>query len=126
MVLELLTPLLQRAGHEVVAVDVRAFRREIACCSVCRSECTASTHWIYDLGSVDPVTAVDMPQQDWPTGAPKPTGIPAHIERHIATMAKMLRTGRYDRGTQDVELVTGLPALNFAAYVADHRTKHVD
>jgi hypothetical protein len=33
--------------------------------------------------------------------------LPKHTEQHIATMAQLHRTNRYDRATTDVERITG-------------------
>jgi hypothetical protein len=49
----------------------------------------------------------------------KPLGL-AHVQQHIATMAKLHRVGRYDRATGDVEMLTGQPALTVEQYITAH------
>jgi lauroyl/myristoyl acyltransferase len=46
--------------------------------------------------------------------------MPAHIEQHIATMARLHRADRYNRGTDDVEQVTAHRAQAVEQYIADH------
>jgi hypothetical protein len=50
---------------------------------------------------------VDLPYDEWLEKVLKPVGIPSHIEQHIATMARLHRADRYNRGTNEVEQVTG-------------------
>jgi hypothetical protein len=45
-------------------------------------------------------------------------GLPPHTEQHIATMARLHRENRYDRATDDVERVTGVPAQSVEEFVA--------
>jgi uncharacterized protein YbjT (DUF2867 family) len=70
-----------------------------------------------------PVTGVDISYEDWVETVLEPIGLPSHVEQHIATMAQLHRAGRYDRLTDDVERVTGRPALTVAQYVAEHRER---
>jgi uncharacterized protein YbjT (DUF2867 family) len=70
-----------------------------------------------------PVTGVDISYDDWLETVLRPIGLPSHVEQHIATMARLHREGRYDRLTDDVERVTGRPAVTVAQYVAEHRER---
>ncbi|MGW3957546.1 hypothetical protein ACWEKM_43240 [Streptomyces sp. NPDC004752] len=45
-------------------------------------------------------------------------GLPPHTEQHIATMARLHRENRYDRASDDVARVTGVPAETMEAFVA--------
>lgn len=67
-----------------------------------------------------PVTAVDMSLEDWTEQVLTPIGLPAHVQQHIATMARLHREGRYDRRTDDVATVTGSAARTVEQYVAAH------
>jgi uncharacterized protein YbjT (DUF2867 family) len=67
-----------------------------------------------------PVSGVDLPYDEWLEKVLKPVGIPSHIEQHIATMARLHRADRYNRGTNEVEQVTGQPAQTVEQYIADH------
>ena len=57
-----------------------------------------------------PVTYVDVPLDLWRAEVLAKAGLPPHTEQHIATMARLHRENRYDRATDDVERVTGIPA----------------
>jgi uncharacterized protein YbjT (DUF2867 family) len=67
-----------------------------------------------------PVTAQDLPLDEWAETVLKPIGLPPHVAQHIATMARLHREGRYDRSTDDVVSVTGAPAQTVEQYVAAH------
>jgi hypothetical protein len=47
-------------------------------------------------------------------------GLPEHVAQHISTMARLHREDRYNRKTDDVELITGRPAQTVEQYVAAH------
>ncbi|MFC5801715.1 NmrA family NAD(P)-binding protein [Streptomyces formicae] len=64
------------------------------------------------------VSYVDVPLDQWRSDVLAELGLPPHIEQHIATMARLHRENRYDRATDDVERVTGLPAEGIEAFVA--------
>jgi uncharacterized protein YbjT (DUF2867 family) len=66
------------------------------------------------------VIAVDRPLDEWTTQVLDPMGLPPHVQQHIATMARLHRDGRYDRSTDDVARVTGVPAQTVEQYVAAH------
>ncbi len=65
-----------------------------------------------------PITGADIAQDTWVHEVLQPIGLPAHVAQHLATMAKLHRAGRYDRSTDDVEHITGQPALSVEQYVA--------
>ena len=67
-----------------------------------------------------PVTAEDMPLDEWTEQVLAPMGLPSHVQQHIATMARLHREGRYDRSTDDVAQITGTPAQTVEQYVAAH------
>lgn len=67
-----------------------------------------------------PITGVDIPYDTWVEEVLKPLGLPAHVQQHIATMARLHRAGRYDRATDDVENLTGQPALTVEQYISAH------
>jgi uncharacterized protein YbjT (DUF2867 family) len=77
----------------------------------------------FSEGLQQPVAGVDIAYDDWVEKVLKPIGLPSHVEQHIATMARLHREGRYDRLTDDVERVTGRPAVTVAQYVAEHRER---
>ncbi|WP_329537278.1 NmrA family NAD(P)-binding protein (plasmid) [Streptomyces sp. NBC_01450] len=63
------------------------------------------------------VSYVDLPPQRWEEQLPK-LGLPPHVVQHIITMAKLHRDNRYDRTTDGVERVTGVPPQSIEAFVA--------
>ncbi|GHJ43147.1 NAD(P)-dependent oxidoreductase [Catellatospora sp. TT07R-123] len=68
-----------------------------------------------------PVTYTDVPLAWWRTEVLAKAGLPPHTEEHIATMARLHRENRYDRTSDDVARVTGLPAQTIEAFVAARR-----
>ncbi|MFE2515359.1 NmrA family NAD(P)-binding protein [Streptomyces mirabilis] len=68
-----------------------------------------------------PVSYVDVPLGQWRTEVLAEAGLPPHTEQHIATMARLHRENRYDRTSDDVERVTGVPAQTIEAFVAARR-----
>ncbi|MEU0034912.1 NAD(P)H-binding protein [Streptomyces sp. NPDC006333] len=64
-----------------------------------------------------PVSYVDMPLDRWEAQLPK-LGMPPHLQQHVATMARLHRDNRYDRTTDGVERVTGVPARSIEEFVA--------
>ncbi|MCX4424446.1 NmrA family NAD(P)-binding protein [Streptomyces mirabilis] len=68
-----------------------------------------------------PVSSVDVPLDRWRTEVLSKAGLPPHTEQHIATMARLHRENRYDRTSDDVERVTGVPARTIEAFVAARR-----
>jgi len=65
-----------------------------------------------------PISAQDVPLDEWEREVLTPVGLPDHVNQHIATMARLHRDGRYDRRTDDVEQITGQPAQSVEQYVA--------
>ena len=72
-----------------------------------------------------PVTAQDMALDQWRQDVLAGAGLPPHVEQHIATMARLHRDGRYDRLTNDVERVTGQPAMTVESYIAQNPQRFV-
>jgi uncharacterized protein YbjT (DUF2867 family) len=67
-----------------------------------------------------PISAEDVPLDEWERRVLAPIGLPDQIRQHIATMARLHREGRYDRATGDVEQITGRPAQTVEQYVASN------
>ena len=63
------------------------------------------------------ITGEDIPHDTWVEAVLTPLGLPPHLHQHLATMARLHRAGRYDRATNDVEIVTGSPALMVEQYI---------
>lgn len=68
-----------------------------------------------------PVSYVDVPLERWRAEVLAKAGLPPHTEQHIATMARLHRENRYDRASDDVERVTGVPPQTIEAFVAERR-----
>jgi uncharacterized protein YbjT (DUF2867 family) len=66
------------------------------------------------------VSYVDVPLDRWRVGLSR-MGLPPHAEQHVATMAQLHRDNRYDRSTDGVERVTGIPPQSIEAFVASRR-----
>ncbi|MGI8334257.1 NAD(P)H-binding protein [Actinomadura scrupuli] len=67
------------------------------------------------------VSYVDVPLERWRAEVLAKAGLPPHTEEHIATMARLHRENRYDRASDDVERLTGVPAQTIEAFVAARR-----
>ena len=67
-----------------------------------------------------PVRAEDTPYDDWIRRHLRVSGLPEHVQQHIATMARLHRENRYNRATDGVEYVTGKRAQTVEQYVATH------
>ncbi|MFL4909043.1 NAD(P)H-binding protein [Streptomyces sp. MMS24-I2-30] len=65
-----------------------------------------------------PVSYVDVPLDRWRAQVLAEAGLPPHTEQHIATMARLHRENRYDRASDDVARVTGVPAETVEEFVA--------
>ncbi|MFF1836997.1 NAD(P)H-binding protein [Streptomyces sp. NPDC058231] len=72
-----------------------------------------------------PVSYVDVPLDQWRTEVLAKLGLPPHTEQHIATMARLHRENRYDRASDDVERVTGVPARSIEEFVAAHKNLYL-
>ncbi|MET8286522.1 NAD(P)H-binding protein [Streptomyces sp. NPDC051639] len=68
-----------------------------------------------------PVSYVDVPLDRWRADVLARAGLPPHTEQHIATMARLHHENRYDRTSDDVERLTGVPAQSVEAFVAAHK-----
>lgn len=68
-----------------------------------------------------PVSYVDVPLDRWRAEVLAKVSLPPHAEQHIATMGRLHRENRYDRASDDVERVTGVPARTIEAFVAARR-----
>jgi uncharacterized protein YbjT (DUF2867 family) len=65
-----------------------------------------------------PVTAEDTPYDDWNRRYLRTSGLPDHVQQHIATMARLHREDRYNRASDDVQTLIGQPARSIADYIA--------
>jgi NAD(P)H dehydrogenase (quinone) len=65
------------------------------------------------------VKYVDVPFDEW-TPEFESHGLPSHVAHHLFTMAKLHADNRYDRFTNDVEKVTGIPSMSIRDYVKSH------
>ena len=75
----------------------------------------------YAQGLNRPVHGTDIAHETWVEEILKPLGLPAHLEQHFETMALLHRAGRYDRATDDIEMITGHPASTVGRYIAGHQ-----
>jgi uncharacterized protein YbjT (DUF2867 family) len=75
----------------------------------------------YSRALTRPITGTDIPHDTWVTEVLVPLNLPAHVQQHLETMARLHREGRYDRATDDVRKVTGEPPLTVEQYVAANR-----
>jgi hypothetical protein len=62
-----------------------------------------------------------MPLDRWRAEVLAQAGLPPHTEEHIATVARLHRENRYDRLTDTVERLTGIPPQTVEAFVAARR-----
>src|SRR5262249_48883782 len=60
----------------------------------------------YSMALGRPVTYQDIPVESW-RDALLERGLPAHLVKHLVTMADLHRAGRYDRMSSDVFMLTG-------------------
>lgn len=70
-----------------------------------------------------PVTGADIPHTQWAQQILEPAGLPPHVAHHIDTMARLHRAHRYERLTDEVERVTGRPAVTMQQYVAENAAR---
>lgn len=66
------------------------------------------------------ITYVDVPLEQWRDQELGPRNLPHHLLEHLLTMARLHAANRYDRLTQDVEVVTGRFATSTRDFVARH------
>lgn len=67
-----------------------------------------------------PIKYCDMKIDQWRDLELNTRGLPEHVAQHFLTMAKLHADNRYDRLTQDVEQITGSPAMSIRDFVANH------
>ncbi|MFF4973762.1 NmrA family NAD(P)-binding protein [Streptomyces sp. NPDC001083] len=72
-----------------------------------------------------PVSYVDVPLDQWRSQVLSRAGLPPHTEQHIATMARLHHENRYDRTSDDVERLTGVPPRSVEEFVAAHKDLYV-
>lgn len=65
------------------------------------------------------VTYSDISAEDWEREL-KRLGLPEHLARHVVTIGKWHRAGRYDRLSDGVQQVTGRPAMSVREFVSLH------
>jgi uncharacterized protein YbjT (DUF2867 family) len=65
------------------------------------------------------VTYTDIRPEDWERGLTR-VGVPEHLARHLVAMGDLHRAGRYDRLADDVERLTGRPAMSVQEFVSLH------
>ncbi|MEV8090707.1 NmrA family NAD(P)-binding protein [Streptomyces nigra] len=73
-----------------------------------------------------PITYADVPLEQWRTQVLAGLGLPRHIEEHIVTMCRLHQENRYDRATDDVARLTGVPAQTIEQFVFDRKSLYVD
>ncbi|MFJ4758873.1 MULTISPECIES: NmrA family NAD(P)-binding protein [Streptomyces] len=73
-----------------------------------------------------PITYADVPLEQWRTQVLAGLGLPQHIEEHIVTMCRLHQENRYDRATDDVARLTGVPAQTIEQFVSDRKGLYVD
>ncbi|MFJ2349774.1 NmrA family NAD(P)-binding protein [Streptomyces antimycoticus] len=67
-----------------------------------------------------PVSYVDVSYEAWVNHDLRALGLPDHVFRHLATMARLHAENRYDRRTDDIETITGRPATGVREFVGTH------
>jgi NAD(P)H dehydrogenase (quinone) len=68
------------------------------------------------------ITYSDIPPEAWEHEL-KQIGLPEHLTHHLVTMAGLNRAGRYDRMTDEVERLTGRPAMTVREFVSLHASE---
>ena len=64
------------------------------------------------------ITYVDVPLEEWTHRELGGLGLPEHLFKHLATMARLHAENRYDRATHDIEKIVGRPASSIRDFVA--------
>jgi uncharacterized protein YbjT (DUF2867 family) len=62
------------------------------------------------------ISYVDIPLATWREQLAA-FGMPPHVAQHVATMAQLHQENRYDRLSNDVEVLTGLPPMGIREFV---------
>jgi uncharacterized protein YbjT (DUF2867 family) len=65
-----------------------------------------------------PVSYVAVPWETWAEQVLARAKLGAHVDEHLATVARLHRENRYDRVTDTVEEITGRPAASVEEFVA--------
>jgi NAD(P)H dehydrogenase (quinone) len=66
-----------------------------------------------------PVAYVDVPFDQWLEHDLKPLHLGAHVQDHIATMARLHKQNRYDRTTSDIEDLLGRQPSGFDSLIEE-------
>ena len=61
----------------------------------------------------------DVPLEQWRYSELRNLKLPDHVFEHLLTMARLYAVSRYDRVTQDIEMITGKPRQAFATLSRD-------
>lgn len=67
-----------------------------------------------------PIAYVDVPPDPWREALEHHGGVPPHVLAHLTVMARLIRQGRYDRWTDAVERITGVPPIGIGDFVRRH------
>ena len=67
-----------------------------------------------------PITYMDVPLEPWLERI-RSIGASAHLVAHLESMALLHRDGRYDRSSNDVKLLTGVPPMSIEDFVRVHQ-----
>ncbi|MCT7660825.1 hypothetical protein [Mycobacterium deserti] len=81
---------------------------------------TARIGQVYELTGPQALDITGLAEQYWESGELASIGLSAHVAQHIATMARLHRNGRYDRGTDDVERIIGRRPQTVEQYIASN------
>ena len=66
------------------------------------------------------VAAEDIAYDDWIRQYLRVSGLPDHVQQHIATMARLHHEDHYNRVSDDFQRVIGEPAQTVEQYIAAH------
>jgi uncharacterized protein YbjT (DUF2867 family) len=67
-----------------------------------------------------PITYMNIPLEPWLESL-RSFGASAHVVAHLESMALLHRDGRYDRSSDDVNLLTGVSPMSVEEFVRAHR-----
>ncbi|MFI5910109.1 NAD(P)H-binding protein [Dactylosporangium sp. NPDC051541] len=67
------------------------------------------------------IVYVDVDPAVWEAQVLARSGLPPHVQNHVAATARLHRENRYDRLTSDVELITGHPPETIESFVHTRR-----
>lgn len=73
----------------------------------------------YSTALARPINYVDAPFAQW-SNELRQRNLPSHLLAHLLTMAHLHHDNRYDRLTNDVEAITGRPAMSIHDFVVQH------